>query len=247
VTILCAPWATTGDLPLEADRPVLPAGRTWTAVLVEASEQLFLLSGQQWVGESTVTVAVRPAGEDVYAPLTPGWVPLPVPLYGPALAGWAWRGRELAVVALPAPPVVAIDAVLIDGVELDPSDYEARLPAGLLERTDRRSWPVDGTLAVTYRHGQPPPEGGKRAAVALALELGKAYASDASCRLRNIQTLTREGVTMAAVNVREALDKGQTGLFEVDQWLASVNPHHAPRRASVWSPDFGRTRRVPTP
>lgn len=147
------------------------------------------------------------------------------------------------VVTLPDPPVVAVDTVTVGG---DPfTAWTAWLPSALLERTDGEPWPLNGTVAVTFRHGLAPPSGGVAAASALALELGKARVGDGNCRLpKRVTNLQREGVTVALLDQGEVLDKGRTGLLDVDGWIASVNPRGLTRRMSAWSPDQPRTRRV---
>lgn len=241
-TLVSAPWATAADLTPDAVSPEPPA--TWTSVLLAASETLYLLSGQQWRGQGQSRVQVLPV--DHGNAVAPGWVPLPV---GPD-RGWGsptWRGRQLMVVKLPSSPVVSVDAVTVGGVAVDPSLYCCDR-AGLLERTDGASWPVDGTLRVTFTHGIDPPQAGKDAAVALAVELAKVSGGtggDATGRLRNIvTTLTREGVTVAAGTLKDSLDNGLTSLPEVDLFIKAVNPNRMTRRASAWTPDMGRARRV---
>ena len=58
----------------------------------------------------------------------------------------------------------------------------------------------------------------------LMCELAKACYTDQACRLpQRVTSITREGVTLAMLDPFEMLDKGRTGLFEVDLWLEAVN------------------------
>ncbi|MDN5919084.1 MAG: hypothetical protein L0I76_28985 [Pseudonocardia sp.] len=235
--LLCAPWATEADLP--DSRPTLDVG-VWDELCWQASELLYQFSGRQFAGECASTVVLdgphRAGCWPVWRP-DGGWPVGTLPAR-PVREGYV-------VVSLPAPPVVAVDAVTIGGDTI--TGWTVRLPAGQLERADGAPWPTDGTVRITYRHGIAPPTGGVRSAISLALELGKAAAGDGSCKLpKRITNVTREGVTVALMDAGEHLDNQRTGLLDVDTWLSSVNPYHLQRRASVWSPDRPRTRRVPT-
>lgn len=233
--LLCAPWITPADLP--ATRPALDEP-VWVELCWQASEQLYQLSGRQYAGEcaSTVLLDAPPRQRDCW----PVWRPV---------AGWpvtAQPARPVregyVVVSLPDPPVTAVDEVVIGS---DPVAYGAELPAGLVWLDDGRAWPLDGTTAITYRHGIGPPTGGVQSAISLALELGKARTDPAACKLpKRITQLQREGVSVALMDAGEHLDKHRTGLLDVDAWLMSVNPYHLSRRTSVWSPDRPRTRKV---
>lgn len=237
-SLVSVPWASDADIPAGT---TTPAGG-WAGPLTEASDVLFELSGRQFRGAGQSRVQIRPSGI-TEIPLLPGYVPTPVPLV-PVGGGWFPQQWGLEVVRLPSSPVTSVDEVVIDDTVVDPDRYECDV-AGLLRRTDCRPWPCDGSLFATFTHGQDPPLGGRRSAVSLAVELVKARTGDGSCRLRNIQTITREGVTMAAVNLRESLAVGLTGLYEVDLWLKSVNPNAMRRRGGAWTPDWGRARRLP--
>lgn len=155
-------------------------------------------------------------------------------------------------------PVLAVDEVWIDGVELPPSAY--RVDNGrFLVRTDGECWPecndlsapymvaedgpgpeaVLGTWAVTYRHGLPIPAGGAMVAGILACEIAKAVCKDSSCALPSrVQSITREGVTIAMLDDFTGLNSGMTGIWIVDSWIAANRPQA--QHASVWSPDIKR-------
>lgn len=234
--LVCQPWADVDDLP--ADRPFPQDTPAWEELILAASELLYGFSGKQFTGacESAVVLTGPVHGH------RPRWTPM-----GEAAAAttglrptrWA---RDPIVVVLPGPPVTHVDEVTIGGEAVP---YTVTLPFGRLERPGCLGWPLDGTVAVRYRHGIPPPVGGRDAAVQLAVELGRARDHSGECALpQRIQSVTREGVTVGIMDTFEHLDKMRTGLLEVDMWLASVNPHRLTRRPSVWSPDLARTRRT---
>lgn len=236
--LICAPWLDPGDRPDTVPDNI--DDDQWTDACWAASELLWGLSGRQFSGgcESTVTLDEPRAGWC-------GWVPDGIDVGWPAPPGWAWRGGSgRRVVALPDPPVTEVTTVEIGG---SPAAYHATLPVGLLRRVDGRSWPTDGTLAVTYNHGIPPPAGGRLAAGYLAVELVKSYAGDTTCQLpKRITTLSREGVAVGFQDGFESLSKARTGIWQVDSWLVSVNPAGIPRRARVWTPELARAQRITT-
>jgi hypothetical protein len=150
--------------------------------------------------------------------------------------------------ALPG-PVLAVIEVMIDGVVVAPGAY--RLDGNLLIRTDGLSWPACQDLAapvtapntwqISYTRGAVVPSGGQIAAGVLACELAKALCRDASCALpQRVQTITRQGVTIAMIDSGVGLEKGQTGIWLIDSWVASITQPVQPSR--VYSPDVPRNR-----
>jgi hypothetical protein len=236
--LICRPWADLTDLPIP--RPPLE-DTEFEALLWMASEMLWAMSGRQFSGgcASQVTLQQEAAG---CSWVGINWPPLDGANYGWPVPGGRGGGSGRRVVALPDPPVTEVLSVEIDG---QPVEYNATLPAGLIYRKGGLYWPVDGTLVVSYRHGIAPPIGGHKAAVLLAIELAKAYTNDPSCQLpQRLQTVTREGVTVGFQDSFESLDKGRTGIWAIDSWIASVNPTGMTRRARVWTPELARARRI---
>lgn len=152
-------------------------------------------------------------------------------------------------------PVYEVSEVLVDGEVLSPASYW--LEGNRLIRTDSGRWPVcqdltlppdqPGTWEVSYLRGTPVPVGGQIAAGVLAGELFKAACNDKSCSLpQRIQTITRQGVSVAVLDSFDDVDKGHTGIWVIDSWVSSMM--NAPRRARVYSPDLrpkGRLRQTP--
>ena len=146
-------------------------------------------------------------------------------------------------------PVQRVIEIQIDGDTLPPSAY--RVEGRFIIRQDGQAWPtyqdrtlplgVEGTWAITYSKGIAVPAGGQIAAGVLALEIMRALCEDDECRLpERVQTITRQGVTMAMLDGFEGLDEGRTGLWLVDSWVTSVT---RPRRGgTVASPDFNHSR-----
>jgi hypothetical protein len=55
-----------------------------------------------------------------------------------------------------------------------------------------------------------------------------------------VQSITRQGISMAILDPFDFLDNGRTGVYQFDLWLATVNPTGLPRRSRVFSPDIAR-------
>jgi hypothetical protein len=149
--------------------------------------------------------------------------------------------------------VYDVTEVRVGGAALAPEAYRVD-EHRLLVRQDGGRWPYcqdmslpageEGTWDVTVRVGAPVPAGGRVAAGRLACELAKAIVGDKGCALpQRVQTVTRQGVTVAMmIDQFEDLDKGKTGIWLVDSWVASVTKPDI--GFSVASPDFHTGRRT---
>lgn len=235
-TLTCTPWCTASDLTEAATTAggLLPVGRVDAAIDV-ASDLLFALSGRRWTGAGCTRAGVevdlwpdvRPsAGDRARKDLAVGCGPRP---------------DALSRILLPDYPVTDVTAVVQDGVALAAGNW--RMVNGRwLERVDPATslatvWSAR-TLTVDYTFGAATPDGGRYAAASYASQLLLSWSSSQGCRLpQRVQSISRQGVTLAVLDPFDFLDKGRTGLVEVDAWLATVNPAKAKRRASVWSPD----------
>src|SRR3546814_20637846 len=70
----------------------------------------------------------------------------------------------------------------------------------------------------------------------LAVERAKAACNDKSCGLpRRVQSVTRQGVTVAVLDAFDNIDEGHTGIWLIDSWVASVV--RRPRKMRVLHPD----------
>lgn len=80
-----------------------------------------------------------------------------------------------------------------------------------------------GTWSVTLLRGQEVSPGGRLAAGVLALEFMRALCKDDECQLpERVQTVTRQGVTVAVMDQFEDIEEGRTGIWLVDSWVASI-------------------------
>lgn len=227
-----------------------------------ATELLWRLTGRRF---GTCPITIRPcrkscaegrAGLGSYG--AGGWAPPYTPFY----EGGSWLNLScgqclgecgcstMCEIALPG-PVASVTSVKINGVVVPAGEYVVHDHRTLV-RLGADCWPtcqdlaadpddVNGTaFAVSYLQGVPVPIGGRYAAGAYACEIVKGCTGSTSCRLPNkylLESVSREGVSMRFLNPLDLLERGLTGIPEVDLWVRSVNPNQMQERSSVWSVD----------
>lgn len=261
--MICSPWLTPTDL-VACGCPDATASQINSAIET-ASEVLYALSGRQYSGSCSETLRPCSGGS-----MEPGfsWSRWTYPWY-PIRSGGSWVNigpncgchisyecgcGGIPQVNLGRSDVTAVYAVDIAGTTLNSSSY--RLDEGrYLVRTDGEMWPCcqnlwkdlgeAGTWYIELEYGTQPPTMGKAAATKLALELVKAC-TGADCDLpQRVTNIARQGVTLTLLDPQDFLSEGRTGMYEVDLFIKSVNPHGLTRRASAWSPEVaGKGRRV---
>jgi hypothetical protein len=259
--VLCSPWATVNDLTNDKVTELAALGFTdaeINAAFMRASELLWAFSGRQWLGggceEDAVLLSMQPVPGTGTWPYSASWGrcgcwagatvldgrPYPAPWQGQHI------GRPISL-QLPRKPVTSIVSVTVDGVAFIAWTLT---PNGWLQRTDGQGWGVcDGDTEVTYQFGDPPPAGGRDAAIELGIEMLLDRAGSDQCRLPpNTVSVTRQGLTMELMTTDRP--EFRTALPLVDMWLEAVNPYRRPQAATVWSPDVpglmrqGATREV---
>ena len=100
-------------------------------------------------------------------------------------------------------------------------------------------------VEVTYTYGTPPPAMGRSAARMFALELVKYYEGDETCALpQRVTSVSRQGVSYTILDQQSFIEEGKTGMYVVDLFLKTANPHKAVARSKVFSPDVPRARRI---
>jgi len=148
-------------------------------------------------------------------------------------------------------PVADITQVSIEGVVLAPAAYRVD-DQEFLVRQDGGHWPrvqnldhVPGdvdTWTVTYHRGKSVPVSLNSAAGTLACEYIKAC-NGGECRLSGrVTSIIRQGVQMTMVDPTTLLEKGLTGLEEVDLLIRSYNPTGLSHRLRLYSPDVDSQR-----
>ena len=264
----CAPWANTADI----DDTCVPNVDSYPDGVVEdaltaASEILYKLSGSRFAGDCETTI--RPcARADGMSSASDRYAHSWSPVVWQGICGCKWPGEcgstTRTEVVLQPRPVREVTLVMVDGEVIDPSIYRVdewdrlvRLPEA---DGTRLGWPCcsrtdlpatePGTFEVTLSYGMPVPQSGKQAAIALGLELAKARCPEVGgeCRLpQRVQNLTRQGIQMVVLDPQDFLDKGRTGIVDVDIFISAFNPSKLHRRGQVFSPDtFPVSRRVGT-
>lgn len=155
-----------------------------------------------------------------------------------------------STVTLPGFPIVDVEMISIDGTDLDPSEWLIVEDRSVI-RTGNKSWPLwqridrplgeAQTFGIRYTFGTAVPPEGTLAARVFGVEIGKspAFLDDKSCRIpKRLQQITREGMTAVIIDPFQFLDKGGFGIYEVDTFINSTNPHHLSRDAKVLNPDL---------
>lgn len=244
--MICQPWCTDADLTEAAAAKAADPETGLTpedvvSAIAAASEVLFALSGRQWTGGGcTMRVEITPGRRSQ----TTFHERRVIGRMGPQTgARWPYRLR------LPASPVTAVTELLDqDAQPVDEGLW--RLEDGHLQQLDAGRpvpWSL-GPVICTFEFGGPPPPGGVRAAATYASELLMARAGSANRLPARLQSVTRQGVTIAVLDPFDFLDKGRTGIPEIDTWLAGVNPSGQLAPVQVTSPDVPRVhyRTIPT-
>lgn len=249
----CSAWAAVEDLPAAVLE--LHDDTTWCTYLGMATDILWAATGRRWRGavlSESVVLRAAPSPPDTGFDTSTRWAwhaswgSCCFGGWGPAGPRWlpSDAHHEPRAVRLPRPDVVSVTSVTVDGDAF--AAFE--LDGSWLSRTDGWGWPVcRDRVTVAYQYGREAPSGGRSACVELAAEIGRSASSQpdrASLLPRRVQTVTRQGITFAALDDLEFLDKGLTGLTTVDLWIRSVNPKGRARRAAVWSPDLPYARRT---
>lgn len=140
-------------------------------------------------------------------------------------------------------PVNQVLEVIQDGVLVDPASYQVDNRRWLV-RTDGGCWPEHAELStntdrfeVLYERGSPVPQILADVAGILACEFAKAF-KEQDCRLpARLSSLTRQGVTVTALDTESLMRRNFTGIPEVDQVIFALNPHGLFSRPRVMSPD----------
>lgn len=260
---LCAPWTTpAATQEARTGCSAVDDGKLAAGIEV-ASDVLWRLSGHRWPGvcpDRVRPVSFRGAVYGSYGPPDFRW--------RPSAGACDCQRRGLIgcngydAVALPHNPVMAIDEVLVDGVELPAGAYRVddrrwlvRLPDPADPDDTPRGWPccqrldlpptAEGTWEVAYEWGGLPPASGVAAAQALGCEIGKRLSGEECALDDRVTSVTRENISMDLLDPGNAGREDGFGVPEVRMFLEAVNPNDTRRPARVINPD--RPRRTIRP
>lgn len=238
---LCSAWATLADVP-EEYRDDGTNGKVNDDDLMIASVTLWRMSGRRWRGGGCSETATLRSYQGDW-PWHRSWGSCSC--WRPTASGeWVsdptWSDAHYAPLAIRLPREAAtVTQILIDGAVFTDWVQSAGGKGVWVSRIDGGTWDMCGdSTEIAYTFGSPPPLDGKQAAVALAIELWRWRIVDPQCRLpQRMQNVTRQGITIS-VDSMEYLDKGRTGIMQVDLFLRSVNPRSKGRTGRVWSPEL---------
>ena len=92
------------------------------------------------------------------------------------------------------------------------------------------------SIICTYTYGAPPPDSVQFAIQVLANELSLLIEGSDQCRLpERVRSVSRQGIDLEIVSPEDFLDKGRTGITEVDAVLSEFNFSKARRPARVYN------------
>jgi hypothetical protein len=208
---------------------------------VGATELLYSLSGRKFPGIVEATVWPTPFYNPGRATLMPN------PYWGYCFGSPHTRCEAPKAIGLGRSPLQEIIEIVIDGVELDAINYRIDNQKWLV-RNDCYAWPMCGCtcdgFSVKFKWGESPPQLGVDAALILAAEMYRFMTPGTTCRLpARLSSITRQGVSMALIDPMDFMEKGLTGVYQVDMFLQAFNPGKQIRKPIVFSPDvnnFGR-------
>jgi len=225
------------NLWISASETIDPAGPYSQSAVEFASLILFKLSAEKYTGIHTTT-EVYSSDAGLSVAVTPA-------LVGGNIYNLPRSYDGVRNLRLRHSPVRSIQSVEYMGALLDPSEYSLRNNAYIV-RKQSLPWVLDSLteLSITYTYGTPPPSAGKRAALRLANEFILADMGSPECALpERVSSVSRQGVQVN-FDTSDFLQNGKVGIYEVDLFLAAVNPNKAKKRPKVFSVDRPRGERV---
>ncbi len=226
-----------------------------------ASDLLFEISGHRFPGICETTVRPCASNRSCWADWVPPfhwpyqWFDGP---WGPGVGPWTWSaGRDcscapLSKIRLAGYPVREILGVSIDGVVLDPWEYELRQDRYLIRMADAdgnpKRWPacqrmdIDegvGTFFVNYDYGLAPPLAGELAAAQLGCQIAEACGTG-ECELpAGTVRVTRQGLTIDATQLGLWLiGSMRTGMPLVDAFISTYAGQRRQRRTALAVPEL---------
>lgn len=143
-------------------------------------------------------------------------------------------------------PIRDIVSITEMGTVLNPNSYEIRNRSFVIKK-NKLPWLSDtlNEIEITYTYGALPPIAGKMAALKLAQELTLSWSDSPDCALPvRLSSVARQGVQITVLDPQEFLDKGRTGLYEVDLFLRVYNPDGAKKKSKLYVPGRSRGERI---
>lgn len=161
--------------------------------------------------------------------------------------------RELILSGRPVREVLSVKVVTANGERLlDPSTYRhdskfriridgfVPLPVPTYFNGRCRT-----TVHVEYVYGSPPPPALADAIKYYGEQLQLGAEGSSECKLpKRVTSIARQGISMTILDPQDFLDKGRTGLPEVDTVISVYNPGKAKARARLFTEKNPPARRL---
>jgi hypothetical protein len=150
---------------------------------------------------------------------------------------------ESGWISLAGRPVREIHSVTVNGeaVAVTIADVRNRFLLRLPTSVRRLICNPDTAVEVDYTYGVLNlPVVLQRAIDEMAAQILLAENNDAECKIpERVTNIQRQGVSWTLLDPQDFLEKGRTGIYEVDLAIQTLNPARAHRRARIFSPSFG--------
>lgn len=140
------------------------------------------------------------------------------------------------------PPVYEVTEVKVNGAIVPSTNYW--VSGGYLIAKGSQTWPMTqnldlpdteaGTFSITYFDSAPVDGMGAYAAGKLAMEYARACSGGVCALPETVTSIARQGVTYDIP--AGSFPNGETGIREVDAFIALWNPGHRRMRPQVWVP-----------
>ena len=208
----------------------------------DASTVLFYLTGKQFYGTCQTTVRPPCHGGDCVCGCSPHQVNLGL-----------WPITQLISVRYGG--VVYTGASLASTFHINDWHYIARNDGDRMESFNQWSLPGSSTdieangytFEVTLAHGIKIPRLLTRATRALACQWIAQCCGTGPCKLPSRTTnVSRSGVSMDIASASDLLQKGRTGIYEVDLAISVFNPNHIQSPSFAWNVNSHLPRKIGT-
>lgn len=216
-------WITANDT-------IDPTGPHTDWAIRSASWILYKLTAEKYTGlkSATESYSLDAAGSLQFSPHLVGGEMYNLP------TGMATFGNTR--LRLRHQPVRIIEDVSLGNQLLSPDQYELRNNSFIV-RKDKLPWIMfpQQEISVSYKYGTPPPSAGRRAAIRLANELIWFESDDSNCSLpERVASINRQGVQYTMLDPQDFIDRGKTGIYEIDMFITSANPRGALKKPQVY-------------
>lgn len=231
---VCAPWLTMPDDPTAPVDALMPASDLdWSDPRIRAVGVACAEAASAWLNGRKGGAYPGTCSATSHVCVRCGCTPGPLAVARPASGAPTWVncggcGTGGARVRLPNQPVVAVSAVTVDGVALDPDEYRVEQNEYLVRCGG--TWPTcppaacaGAGLVVAWTYGVEPPIAGRLAACALTLELAKHVLGHKGALGTAVTSASRQGTSVAR-DALGRLEKGKTGILLVDLFLVPPDP-----------------------